>query len=97
MRAHTGVNLADSLEPDDYDEDEDENDAMRGAGMGGDEDAFRSYMLDHAMMLDSADAHPNGIRSSFTTYACKYDFSLYMLLGLSHCTYSSLPVIDREA
>ena len=57
------MNLADSLEPDDYDDEEDENELMRGAGMGaggGDEDAFRSYMLDHAMMLDSADAHHNG-------------------------------------
>ena len=57
------MNLADSLEPNDYEEDEDENELMHGAGMGmggSDEDAFRSYMLDHAMMLDSADAHPNG-------------------------------------
>lgn len=55
--AHEGVNLADSLEPDDY---EDEDELMRGAGMGLDEEAMRSYMLDHAMMLDSADAHANG-------------------------------------
>lgn len=58
-----GVNMADSLEPDDYDDDDDDE-LMRGPGMGmglgGDDEALRSYMLDHAMMLDSADAHANG-------------------------------------